>query len=656
MQKNLEDLKKKKKTTQLHQFPFQEISSATDGFDQKNFIAKGGYGSVYLGVSEKHGRIAVKRLDPRHGQGDREFMMEISLLSIYKHENIVSLVGFCNDDGEKILVYKFESNGSLDKHLSNQDLTWIQRLHICLGAACGIAYLHDDNVGFRSGIYHRDVKSPNILLDEKWKPKISDFGLSRVGSMNTFVISNPCGTAEYIDPDYMKAGYLTKKSDVYSFGVVLWEVVCGRPVHPPLYEYKLPSFIKLVERHYTRNTLDKIIPSYLYKQINPVSLSTFTKSAYQCLKNAEERPTMKEVVEQLQLALQNQQVIPFLPQIFIMLHTNNSPSSEDAKHMRIPLQEIRSATREFDHLNFIARGGYGRVYKGESEKYGKIAVKRWDISYGQGEREFKTEISLLSKCEHENIVSLVGFCDENSEKILVYKYECNGSLDNYIKGSKDLTWIQRLQICIDVACGLNYLHSEVQSHQSFLHRDIKSSNILLDENWKPKISDFGLSKVVPVNMQSTFVISNPSGTPGYIDPDYYLNGYLTQKSDVYSFGVVLWEVLCGRLVKVACKNEPVVLPILVKKHYKRKTLDMIIPPELHKQINTASLLTFSNIAYQCLKNGEARPTMSQVVEQLRRALLDQEASCRILPKKEGSFVSLPPPSKEVLTSRLRSGN
>ncbi|KAL8241773.1 hypothetical protein R6Q59_012075, partial [Mikania micrantha] len=318
--------------------------------------------------------------------------------------------------------------------------------------------------------------------------------------------------------------------------------------------------------------------------------------------------------------------------IFIMLQTNNSPSIKDAKHLRIPLQEIRSATREFDHLNFIARGGYGRVYKGESEKYGKIAVKRWDSRFMQGEHEFTTEISLLSKCKHENIVSLLGFCDEDGEKILVYKYECNGSLDNYIKRSKDLTWIQRLQICLGVACGLNYLHSEVGSHQRFLHRDIKSSNILLDENLKPKISDFGLSRVVPVNMQSTFVISNPCGTPGYIDPDYFVHGYLTQKTDVYSFGVVLWEVLSGRLVNVTCKHEHVPLPTSARKHYYRNTLDKIIPPGLHKQINTASLLTFSNIAYQCLENVEVRPTMSQVVEQLRKALHDQLESCCIQPK------------------------
>ncbi|KAL8241769.1 hypothetical protein R6Q59_012071 [Mikania micrantha] len=295
--KNMGYLKKHK----LH-IPFQEISSATDEFNEKNIIGKGGYGNVFEGISEKHGRIAVKRLNPSCGQGDHEFKMEINLLSKYKHKNIASLLGFCVDHGEKILVYKFESKGSLDKHLKDQDLTWIQRLQICHGAACGLAHLHDSNPGFQSGVYHRDVKSSNILLDDKWTPKISDFGLSRVGSKASFVISNPCGTPGYLDPYYENVGYLTKKTDVYSFGVVLWELVCGRSAQHA-------SFTNLVKVHYQRKSLDKIIPPYLYKQIVPVSLVTFAEIANQCLKDLEERPTMKDVMEQLQLALQNQQVV-----------------------------------------------------------------------------------------------------------------------------------------------------------------------------------------------------------------------------------------------------------------------------------------------------------------------------------------------------------
>ncbi|MFS7992842.1 putative protein kinase RLK-Pelle-CrRLK1L-1 family [Helianthus anomalus] len=298
------------------------------------------------------------------------------------------------------------------------------------------------------------------------------------------------------------------------------------------------------------------------------------------------------------------------------------PSIEDVKHLQIPLREISLATNGFAKENFIAEGGFGPVYKGISKKHGSIAVKRlvYRQMLGQGDHQFKTEIALLSKYKHENIVSLLGFCDEKGEKILVYKFESNGSLDRHLN-NKDLTWIQRLWICLDVACGLKYLHDNVGSQHGIFHRDVKSSNILLDEHWKAKISDFGLSKVRPANMQDSFLFSHPCGTPGYIDPDYGNNGYLTQKSDVYSFGVVLWEVLCGRLtVDPSYNDERQRLTVLAKIHYRKKTLDLIIPSDLYKEINEDSLLKFSNIAYNCLKNVEERPTMKQVVEQLQEAI------------------------------------
>ncbi|KAM0020037.1 putative protein kinase RLK-Pelle-CrRLK1L-1 family [Helianthus debilis subsp. tardiflorus] len=300
---------------------------------------------------------------------------------------------------------------------------------------------------------------------------------------------------------------------------------------------------------------------------------------------------------------------------------------EEVKHLQIHLQDMLMATNGFAKENLVANGGFGKVYRGVSGKHGHIAVKRLDRGQGQGDHEFKTEIALLSKYEHENIVSLLGFCDEDGEKILVYRYENHGSLDKHLN-NKDLTWIQRLQISLDAASGLKYLHDDVGPQHRIIHRDVKSSNILLDDYWKAKISDFGLSRVGPASTQSSFLISNACGTPGYIDPDYLITGYLTEKSDVYSFGVVLLEVLCGRhaLVK-SYKDDRQCLTILVQKHYMRQTLDKIIPSYLHKQINKDSLFTFSKIAYQCLKNGEEHPTMKQVVDQLQHALSHQLSSC-----------------------------
>ncbi|KAJ0724952.1 putative protein kinase RLK-Pelle-CrRLK1L-1 family [Helianthus annuus] len=171
---------------------------------------------------------------------------------------------------------------------------------------------------------------------------------------------------------------------------------------------------------------------------------------------------------------------------------------------------------------------------------------------GQGDHQFKTEIALLSKYKHENIVSLLGFCDEEGEKILVYKFESNGSLDRHLN-NKDLINLDTTTVDLPRCC-------------------------LWVKHWKAKISDFGLSKVRPANMQASFLFSKPGGTEGYIDPDYGNNGYLTQKSDVSSFGVVLWEVLCGRLtVDPSYNDERRCLTVLAKMHYRKKTLNLIIP-------------------------------------------------------------------------------
>ncbi|KAK1440327.1 hypothetical protein QVD17_06152 [Tagetes erecta] len=299
----------------------------------------------------------------------------------------------------------------------------------------------------------------------------------------------------------------------------------------------------------------------------------------------------------------------------------SSSSVEEVNHLHIPLSALSEATNGFSDLNLLGTGGFGNVYKGESATHGNIAIKMLDTRHGQGDHEFKTEIALLSVYKHENIVSLLGFCDEDGKKILVYKYESNGSLEKHLS-STYLTWIQRLEICIDAALGLQYLHDDVGLQHRILHRDVKSSNVLLDENWKAKVSDFGLSRLGPANMEFTFLISNVCGTLGYIDPDYLNTGYLTQKSDVYSFGVVLFEVLCGRVARDSKFKEKdhEFLVNLVKIHGGRNSLYEIIHPKLVKQMKKASLLTFSSIAYRCLKSGNDRPTMKEVVGQLQKAL------------------------------------
>ncbi|KAL7601014.1 hypothetical protein Lser_V15G22538 [Lactuca serriola] len=296
------------------------------------------------------------------------------------------------------------------------------------------------------------------------------------------------------------------------------------------------------------------------------------------------------------------------------------------EHLKIPLEAIISSTNNFAESNCIGRGGFGKVYKGELHVHLKgqttVALKRLDRTFGQGDPEFWKEIIMLSLYKHDNIVSLLGFCDDSGEKILIYEYASKKSLDLYLK-SDDLTWVRRLKICIGAARGLAYLHNPAGTQQRVLHRDIKSSNILLDENWNARIADLGLSKFGPANQQYTFLVSNTVGTFGYCDPIYVETGLLTKESDVYSFGVVLFEVLCGRLC-ISYNNKAQSFTEMVRKSYKQNKVSEIIYDNIKDEINPDSLEAFTTIAYRCLKRDrEQRPLMNEVVRALETALIYQ---------------------------------
>ncbi|PWA41040.1 protein kinase-like domain, Phloem protein 2-like protein [Artemisia annua] len=292
----------------------------------------------------------------------------------------------------------------------------------------------------------------------------------------------------------------------------------------------------------------------------------------------------------------------------------------------IPFEEITEATNNFHEDNYLGGGGFGKVYKGELSRFmerGLVAFKRLDRQYGQGETEFLKEISTLSQYKHENLIALLGYCIKEREMILVYEYTAHGSLDFHL-GSRELTWTQRLKMCLQAAEGLRYLHDPNGAHHKLIHRDIKSGNILLDENWNAKVADVGLSKISPEN---TNLVTKVTGTPGYTDPEYHETYMLTEHSDVYSFGVTLFEVLCGSLCyEITGENNVRVFVRKWKESYQENKLEEIIFKEPGiGQMDKSSLKLFSGIAYQCLeKSGEKRPTMVEVVSKLKAALQAQE--------------------------------
>ncbi|KVI10199.1 probable receptor-like protein kinase At5g24010 [Cynara cardunculus var. scolymus] len=306
-------------------------------------------------------------------------------------------------------------------------------------------------------------------------------------------------------------------------------------------------------------------------------------------------------------------------------HSKLSEGTHNVGKLKIPFVDLQSGTNNFDKDLIIGSGGFGMVYKAVLRDNFKVAVKRGVPGSRQGLPEFHTEITILSKIRHRHLVSLVGFCEEQSEMILVYEYMEKGPLKNHLYGSNlpPLSWKQRLEICVGAARGLHYLHTG--SAQGIIHRDVKSTNILLDETYLAKVADFGLSRSGPC-LSETHVSTGVKGSFGYLDPEYFRRQQLTDKSDVYSFGVVLFEVLCARpAVDPLLGREEVNLGEWAVQWQRKGLLKKIIDPRIADQIKPESLKTYGDTAEKCLADyGVDRPTMGDVLWNLEYALQLQE--------------------------------
>ncbi|KAK6119097.1 hypothetical protein DH2020_047140 [Rehmannia glutinosa] len=283
-------------------------------------------------------------------------------------------------------------------------------------------------------------------------------------------------------------------------------------------------------------------------------------------------------------------------------------------------EDLRKCTNNFSESNCIGSGGYGKVYKGTVASAQVVAIKRAQQGSMQGALEFKTEIELLSRIHHKNVVSLVGFCYEQGEQMLVYEYISKGTLRDCLSGKSGfwLDWNKRLKIALDAARGLSYLHE--LADPPIIHRDVKSTNILLDDKLNAKVADFGLSKLLG-DTGKGYITTQVKGTLGYMDPEYYMTQQLTEKSDVYSFGVVLLELMSARAPIQHGKHIVRLVQEAIADTNEPQNFDQIIDPTLESGSNLGGLGKFVDLAMSCVRETATdRPTMGEVVREIENIM------------------------------------
>ncbi|PSS34816.1 Receptor-like protein kinase [Actinidia chinensis var. chinensis] len=655
-------------------FSLSQILTATNNFDEASVIGIGGFGKVYKGsIDNGTITVAIKRLKDESKQGAKEFWTEVKMLSKLRYTHLVALIGYCNEREEMILVYEYIAHGTLADHLykisrkesgtSIPPLVWEQRLQICVGSARGLDYLH---TGTHQSVIHRDVKTTNILLDEEWVAKISDFGLSKSTTSQsiTHVSTEIKGTRGYLDPEYFYTHHLTTKSDVYAFGVVLLEVLCGRPPVDVKLEEEQISLVLWAQNYIKKGKPERIVEPFLIGQMSSQCLKLFVEVANHCLQTSSKaRPTMAEVVGRLEFVLalhrkgKTEGIVTKMfkgmnqwwsweakdnssrseseakensPKSELKKKDNSSKSKSKRKLRRFSFAEIQEATEFFNNDLLIEHGGSSKVYKGFIDRGSHaVAVKITDKTLLFCDNDAVTTIH--SQICHDHVISLIGFCHENSHDgwIHVYDYMANRSLQDHIyrTGKDILVWKKRLEICIGAARGLRYLLANGVLEAGV---PIKPSKILLDDKWVVKILLNFSTKGFPIGLVDSIELQHYRNSKQlgyfkasvnnsrYVDPNFFLYGVSTPASVVYSFGIVLFEVLCANEELLSRLNS-------LFDRNNISTINQFIHPYLMGQIAPKCLTAFLNIAYSCvhLKLTE-RPSMDNVLKSLLSALQLQE--------------------------------
>ncbi|CAL5053405.1 unnamed protein product [Urochloa decumbens] len=585
---------------------------------------------------------------------------------------------------QKLICLEYMPNGSLDRHLSDESSghDWHTRYKIIKGICCGLHYLHEEcQCQFSASIIHLDLKPANILLDDNMGPKVADFGLSRLfeDSKTHTCATFLSGSLGYMAPEYVMGRIVTTKADVYNLGVIIMEIITGSKVN--LFSYSSPtSWQDFVERvlEKWRSRLEGAPSETDCKQIK-----CCLEIGLDCIKfNREERPTSREIIEKLDrwesthCYINNEEGLPAdQPEINGTRATAGADNNDHTRALRscgspkwtsarglfrgqlsrirrrmarqlwcvlmargpsslkkFTLAQLKVATFGFALEAKIGEGSFGTVYHGKLPNGREVAIKRRESGPRARrfqESAFRSQLAFLSHCHHRHIVGLVGYCEENKERLLVHEYMKNGSLYDHLHPKAATpsmpspvvsSWKLRVKILLDASRGIEYLHAK----PSVIHRDIKSSNILLDVGWTARVSGFGLALMVSEAQDQDQTVKI-AGTAGYVDPQCFRLRHLSVKMDVYGFGVVMLEVLTGKraIFKEAEGGDPVnvvdyAVPIILAGEL-GKILDLRAPEPAANEAEAVELVAYT--AVHCVRlEGKDRPAMADIVANLETAL------------------------------------
>ena len=582
-------------------------------------IGTGSCGEVYE-ANWKGTRVAVKKIFRTllHGSSVKEFQMETEMLRRLRHPCIVLFMGTCSQGREMSIVTEFIERGSLREVLSNENivLEWNVLLNMAMDAAKGMNYLHT----YSPPIIHRDLKSYNLLVDTNFRVKVTDFGLAKFNVEND-ITNTFCGTLPWTAPEVFRGTGYSEKCDIYSYGVVLWELITRKE---PYSGMNKPDIIVGV----SQKGLRPIIPDNC-----PLPYSQLITDCWK--EEPSQRPSFSEILHRLE------QLLNMLPKNTPNSSDNssnsNGTSSSSVNMSMTPMnltQQFHSAGKVQINNNWeispqdieiqkeIIEGTTATIYKGIYKEQ-QVAIKILKESLdGKHKEDFSKEIAILSRIKSPYVVSFIGVC-YSPKLAIITELLSNGSLFD-IMNRTDISynWELVIQLCIESATAINTLHTWTPA---VVHRDIKSTNLLLDNNLKVKISEVGLARFYVQENNNSLV--KLKGGYIYAAPENYNGNIYTTKSDVYSFAIILWELV------TRCITGSYVKPYSEYKNLKWEFQIMIQTAKngLRPSIHSSCPSPFADLIQRCWQQDpDKRPSFTEILATLYdiKKLFESEQSRR----------------------------